>query len=116
MPFRWRWFQRGLGTIASAGSTSPRRVAVTGAPCADLIKMSLFLSRGELAELSGCKRRSKISAWLAANGYKFEVAADGWPRVLRAALDAKLMPTSGKRTMRKTEPDFTAYGPPKKAA
>lgn len=78
--------------------------------------MSLFLSRDELFELSGCKRRSNVSIWLTANGYKFDVAADGWPRVLRAALDAKLMPTDSRRTMRRTEPDFTVYGTPKKVA
>jgi len=78
--------------------------------------VSLFLSREELADLSGCKRRSNVAAWLTANGYKFETAADGWPRVLKAALDAKLMPTNARRTMRRTEPDFSAYGTSKKIA
>lgn len=78
--------------------------------------MSLFLSRDELMELSGRKQRSKVADWLVGNGYKFDVAADGWPKVLRAAMEAKLMPTNSKRTMRKQEPDFSAYGQTTKAA
>jgi hypothetical protein len=78
--------------------------------------MALFLSRDELAEISGRKQRGKIAEWLTANGYRFDIAADGWPRVLRAAVDAKLMPTSGKRTMQRKEPDFSAYGTSTKAA
>lgn len=78
--------------------------------------MGLCLSRDELAEISGRKQRGKIAEWLTANGYRFDVAADGWPRVLRAAVDAKLMPTSGKRAMQRKEPDFSAYGTATKAA
>lgn len=78
--------------------------------------MSLFLTRDDLTEMSGRKQRGKIAEWLAGNGYKFEVAADGWPKVLRAAVDAKLMPTSGKRTIQRKEPDFSAYGQTTKAA
>lgn len=77
---------------------------------------SLFLTRDELAEMSGRKQRSKVCEWLAGNGYKFEVAADGWPKVLRAALDARLMPGAGQRTMSRREPDFSAYGKTTKAA
>jgi hypothetical protein len=74
------------------------------------------LSRDELTELSGYAQRGKVAAWLTGNGYKFEIAADGWPRVLRAAMEAKLMATTGKRTLRKSQPDFSAYASPKKAA
>ena len=78
--------------------------------------MSMFLNRDELLELSGCHHRRKVADWLTAAGYRFEIGADGWPRVLRAAVEAKLLPTAAKRTMMKTEPDFTAYGTSKKAA
>lgn len=78
--------------------------------------MSLFLSRDELMEFSECHRRQKVIEWLTQAGYRFEIAADGWPKVLRAAVEAKLLPSGAKRTIKKTEPDFSAYGTPKKAA
>lgn len=78
--------------------------------------MSIFLPRDELKELTGCKRRAGAIAWLTHNGYKFDIAADGWPRVLRAAVEARLMPSTGKRRMAGQEPDFSAYDPSKKAA
>lgn len=77
--------------------------------------MSLFLSRDELMDLTGRKIRSKVIAWLTENGYKYDVAADGWPKVLHAAVEARLMPSASKRKT-KVQPDFTAYESPKKAA
>lgn len=78
--------------------------------------MSLFLSRDELMEFSECHRRQKVIAWLTAAGYKFEIAADGWPKVLRAAVEARLLPAGSRRTLKKTEPDFSVYGQTEKAA
>lgn len=78
--------------------------------------MSLFLSRDELVEFSGCQRPGKVAEWLTGAGYRFEIAADGWPRVLRAAVESRLLSDQGRRTVRKTEPDLSAYGSPKKAA
>lgn len=72
--------------------------------------MSLCLSRDELIELSGYQQRSKVAAWLTERGYKFETAADGWPRVLRAAVEQRLMPRSAVRKEHsRTEPDFSIY-------
>lgn len=78
--------------------------------------MSLFLTRDELFDLTERKQRAKVAEWLVTNGYKFELAADGWPKVLRAALEAKLMPASGRRTITKNQPDFSAYEQATKAA
>jgi hypothetical protein len=79
--------------------------------------MSLdFLDRVELHGLSGRKQRSKVIEWLQGNGYRFDTAADGWPRVLRAAVEQRLMAEPGKRRLAKAQPDFTAYGSPQKAA
>lgn len=75
----------------------------------------MFLTRDELMDLTERQQRGKVIAWLRDNGYRYEIAADGWPKVLRAAVDARLMPSAGRRTL-KTEPDFSAYGTPKKAA
>lgn len=77
--------------------------------------MSLFLSRDEMRELSGRHQRGKVADWLRSNGYRFDLAADGWPKVLRAAVEARLMPAARQR--KPTEPDFSAYAAsPKKAA
>ncbi len=78
--------------------------------------MSLFLTRDELQEFSECHHRSKVIAWLTQAGYKFEIAADGWPKVLRAAVEARLLPAGTRRTLKKTEPDFSVYGQTEKAA
>jgi hypothetical protein len=74
-----------------------------------------FLSRDELRELTGRHHRSKVIEWLQQNGYRFDEAADGWPRVLTAAVEARLMPTARQR--KPTQPDFSVYGAtPKKVA
>jgi len=72
--------------------------------------MSFCLSRDELIELSGYKRRDRVAVWLAGRGYKFEIAADGWPRVLRAAVEQRLMPkpTDGEQIQPRTEPNWAA--------
>jgi hypothetical protein len=78
--------------------------------------MSMFLSRDELVDLSGARQRRRVIAWLRGAGYRFEIGADGWPRVLRAAVEARLMPDAGKRTVRSQEPDLSVYGQTPKAA
>ena len=50
----------------------------------------MFLSRTELQEMTGYKRPSSMRRWLGENGYNYEVARDGYPRVLRAAVEMKL--------------------------
>lgn len=73
-----------------------------------------FMTRDELAELTGRKQRAKVAEWLRENGYKFDLAADGWPRVLAAAVEARLMPSARHR--KPTEPDFSVYAPASKKA
>jgi hypothetical protein len=45
--------------------------------------MSLCLERDELATLTGRKQPKRMIAWLAERGWKFEVGADGLPKVDR---------------------------------
>lgn len=76
---------------------------------------SLFLDRDELRDLTGRRQRAKVAEWLRGNGYRFDLAADGWPKVLRAAVEARLMPAARQR--KPTAPDFSVYATsPKKAA
>lgn len=73
--------------------------------------MSLFLTRDELMDLTERKQRAKVAEWLTENGYRFDVAADGWPKVLRSVLESRLSPHR-KRQPTRHEPDFSAYASP----
>ena len=69
--------------------------------------MSEFLlSPVEVADLTGATYRSRQTRWLRENGYPFEIGADGKVKVLRAAVDARMMP-SHARAKAKTEPNLT---------
>jgi len=50
----------------------------------------MFLNQQELHELTGYKRPSSMRRWLGENGYRYDVARDGYPRVLRAFVTEKL--------------------------
>ena len=57
---------------------------------ADHPMSDLFLLPEELVELTGYKRQSDQVRWLIDRAYAFELNKDGYPRVLREALIAKL--------------------------
>lgn len=50
----------------------------------------LFLTGEELAGLSGRKQKARIREWLDAEHIPYIVSADGWPRVSRAVICARL--------------------------
>lgn len=50
----------------------------------------MFLTPDELAELTGCKRKSGQIAWLKARRYPFEVNKTGHPKVLRETVFARM--------------------------
>lgn len=50
----------------------------------------MFLTTDELEQLTGYKVRPKQIQWLIEHGYKYELAAGGHPRVLRAHVHAKM--------------------------
>ncbi|RLW62236.1 MAG: hypothetical protein B6D70_07680 [gamma proteobacterium symbiont of Stewartia floridana] len=50
----------------------------------------MFLSRTEIEELTGYQRPSAQSRWLDRNGFNHVKGADGYPRVLRNHVQAKL--------------------------
>ena len=50
----------------------------------------MFLTESELVELSGYERPTAIRRWLDNRGYRYEVARDGWPKVLRDIVYARL--------------------------
>jgi hypothetical protein len=51
-----------------------------------------YLSAGELAELVGCKsnQRTKMAAWLKTCRWRYEIDANGLPKVARAYHDRKM--------------------------
>ncbi len=70
--------------------------------------MSIFLTKTEIAELTGYQTRSKQALWLADRGWKFEMSALGHVKVLRKYAEMKLgMPIDGKYEQT-TEPDFSS--------
>lgn len=50
----------------------------------------MFLTNEELIELTGYKKAAYMPRWLKKNGYRFEIGADGWPKVLRTSVITKL--------------------------
>ena len=49
--------------------------------------MSLFLTRDEVAELTGAKLKRRQIAVLVRNGIRHTINAAGWPMVTRAAVE-----------------------------
>ena len=60
----------------------------------------MFLTRDELRELSGYKRRSDQARWLRENGYPFELDKDGNPKVPRAAVESRFQVKTGGPKLR----------------
>ena len=52
--------------------------------------MNLFLSKNEVADLTGRKQRQKQLLQLTAMRITFTIDAFGWPKVLRKAIEAEL--------------------------
>lgn len=65
----------------------------------------IFLADNDIHELTGYKRPSSQRQWLARNGYRFEVRADGRPIVLLAEVERHML---GKSKGRRTEPNYAA--------
>jgi hypothetical protein len=68
---------------------------------------SFLLVPAEVEELTGAHRAKGQLEWLAANGYPAEVGKDGKVKVLRAAVEARMMPSQPRRKPR-TEPNLAA--------
>lgn len=61
----------------------------------------MFLTRDQLRELSGYKRKADIIPWLREKRYPIvEIDKDGWPKVPRSALDVKLAANGGGPRLR----------------
>lgn len=65
------------------------------------------LSPADVAELTGAERRAGQLEWLAQAGIPAVMGRDGKVKVLRAAVEAKMMP-SNSRMHSRTEPNLSA--------
>ena len=68
-------------------------------------RVSLFLTRTDLAELTGSKRRDVQRQWLADRGYRFETRGDGTPVVMVEEVRGRLV---GGKNRRVSGPDLSA--------
>lgn len=50
----------------------------------------MFLTQEDLTDLCGRKRKASVREWLDAEHIPYLVGADGWPRVSRAVICARL--------------------------
>ena len=70
---------------------------------------TMFLDKEQLKELTGYARPTSQMNWLARNDYPFEVAADGYPRVL-VTLVEKRLGSFIQRPKRNNTPRFAHIG------
>jgi len=66
------------------------------------------MSKAELRNLTGTPSRVKQFAWLTGQGIPATEDYYGALVVLKAAVEARLMPGKAVRTAKKTEPDLSA--------
>lgn len=66
------------------------------------VQMSLCLTKAELVELTGWKRKKTQAKWLDEQGISYWIGGDGSPRVLRESILPKDM------KQRRTKPNFDA--------
>lgn len=57
----------------------------------------MFLSPDELRDLTGYKMRAGQRRWLTDHGWKFEVNRLGFPKVLRAELERRMLGAGQKK-------------------
>lgn len=57
---------------------------------------TLFVSPAEVEELTGYKTRARQRHWLVEHGWKHEVDRRGFPKVLRAELERRMLGSPSK--------------------
>ena len=61
------------------------------------MQSATFLSREEVADLTGYQQRQKQCDWLRREGWPFAIGGDGHPRVLREELQRRLGAVEGAK-------------------
>ena len=70
----------------------------------------MILTPDELHALTGRRQPSKQIAWLAANGWRFVLNADGRPVVARAYYERRMVAGPARAVADAPTPDFAALG------
>jgi hypothetical protein len=70
--------------------------------------MSIFLTQGELIELTERSRKAAQIAWLVANQYPFAIGANGHARVSRDYVIARLGGANHQAVKKLPEPNWGA--------
>lgn len=68
----------------------------------------MFLTCAELEEMTGYKNHAAQAAWLAENGYRFDLNKNGRPNVMVDQVRERQLAKSGKPGRRTPGPDFSA--------
>jgi len=76
----------------------------------------LFLTADELRDLTGRARPGAQIKWLRANGFDVVVRADGLPRVLRAAVEARMGAPIRPTEPSPVKPDWSSLDATRKTA
>ena len=66
----------------------------------------MFLTSGQIEQLTGYRKPVLQIRWLLANGYHIDVRADGRPAVLTAQVEARQLQGLAKPSRATEEPDF----------
>ena len=66
----------------------------------------MFLSTEDLEALTGYRKPALQRRWLVANGYRFDVRADGRPALLRSQVEARQL--SAPHVASRAEPNWDA--------
>ncbi len=66
----------------------------------------MFLSENEIKALTGYKYAKKQIEWLTSRGYKYDITADGKPKVLVSYLEIMLGAKPSSKNAN-TQPDFS---------
>jgi hypothetical protein len=67
----------------------------------------MFMTPEQLQQLSGYAKPALQRRWLAANGYRFDVRADGRPAVLVTQVESR---QTSRAVRSSDEPNFAALG------
>ena len=67
----------------------------------------MFLKKEDLIDLTGYKSKKLQTKWLIHRGYKFDIAADGTPKVLVSYVEAMLGMKTNERVKKSTSVDLS---------
>ena len=74
-----------------------------------IMSAAMFLSSDDLADLTGYVVPAYQIKWLDRNGYPFDIAASGRPKVMRAYIEKRHRVAVAAETSHDSEPNFSKW-------